>query len=353
VGPQERIFGAKQKFPFFGKREARAEVAAKEAEASKAYYEAVKQEVIRRVKKAYYELYYIATVQDITDREKEILRRFERIARTKYQTGEGNQQNILKAHVEITRLDDKLLALRSSQQTAGAVLNTLLNRPAEDTLAKPSPPKLIDLTFSKEDLLIMARENRPELKAGLSLIEKSESACRLAKMDYYPDFTVGVNYIQVDNGPLDVNDNGRDAMNVMVSMNVPIWFNKLSSQVNSAVYTRKAQKNRYETTMNQILLEIEDTYFKIETTRETIDLYEKVLIPQAEQSLKSAEVGYVAGIASFLDLLDAQRMFLNVEFAYWKAYVDYLKYVADVERAAGIGQAEDVNEDLPPQVKGG
>ena len=124
VGPQEQIFGAKQKFPFYGKRDARAEVAAKEAEAAEAYYETVRHEVSRQVKRAYFELYYISTIEDVTNAEKDILKRFERIARTKYQTGEGNQQNILKAHVEITKLDDKLLALRGQKQTAQATLNT-------------------------------------------------------------------------------------------------------------------------------------------------------------------------------------------------------------------------------------
>ena len=353
VGPQKRIFGAKQKFPFFGKRDARAEVAAKEAEAAKASYEAVKQEVIRQVKNAYYELYYISTVQDITDNEKEILKRFERIARTKYQTGEGNQQNILKAHVEITKLDDKLLNLYSQRQTAEARLNTLLNRPVENAIGKPLPPKMRNFTYTKEDLVMMAQKNRPELKAGISLIEKSDRAHRLAKMDYYPDFTIGVNYIQVDNGPLDFSDNGRDAMNVMVSMNLPIWQQKRSSQVSSAIHMVKAQKSRYDTLMNQVLFEVEDTYFKIETARETVNLYKNVLIPQAEQSLKSAEAGYVTGVVGFLDLLDSQRMLLNIEYAYWKAYVDYLKHVADMERAAGIEQAAGISEDLSPHVKEG
>jgi outer membrane protein TolC len=41
VGPQRHILGAKQKFPFYGKRALRAEVASKESEALEATYEAV------------------------------------------------------------------------------------------------------------------------------------------------------------------------------------------------------------------------------------------------------------------------------------------------------------------------
>jgi outer membrane protein TolC len=343
VGPQRHILGAKQKFPFYGKRDLRAEVASKEAETLEATYEAVRQEVIRQVKKNYYQLFYISTVIDITKNEQEVLRRFEHIARTKYATGKGSQQNILKVQVEISQLEDKLLALAKQKQTAQAMINTLLDRPAEHPLGKPDQPKFRKFFFIKQDLFRMAKENRPELKAGIALIEKSDRAYDLAKKDYYPDLTVGANYFQIDDGPLPFPDNGQDAFNVMVSINIPIW-RKTSQMI-------KAQKNQYENILNRALFEVEDNDFKIQTARETFDLYKNVLIPQADQSLKSAEVGYVTGAVDFLDLLDAERVLLQIQFGYWKAYADYLKRIADMERAVGMELPEYRPEEVPPEVE--
>ena len=99
--------------------------------------------------------------------------------------------------------------------------------------------------------------------------------------------------------------------------------------------------------MNQALFQVEDTYFKIQTARETFDLYKNVLIPQADQSLKSAEVGYVTGIVGFLDLLDAERVLLQIQFGYWNAYTDYLRRIADMERAVGIELPEYRPEEIP------
>jgi len=353
VGPQDYIVGISQTFPFYNKRHLKAEVAAREADAAKASYGAVTQEIIRRVKTAFYELFYVSKMIDITTEEKEILKRFERIARTKYQTGQGNQQSILKTHVEITRLNDELLSLSARKKTAEATLNTLLDRATNSHLGKPAKPERRDFSYAKEELFRMAQEHRPELQAGVSQIEKSDAVHELAKKDYYPDLTIGANYIEVDKGPLPVNDNGQDAFNVMFSINVPIWQSKLSAQVNSALEMMKAQKSRYDNMLNRTLFEVEDGYFKIQTARDTLNLYEKVLIPQAEQSLKSAEAGYMTGIVGFLDLLDAQRVLLKIEHAYWRTYTDYLKQVADMERSVGADLAKDLPEDLPQGAKEG
>jgi len=336
VGPENQIFGAKQKFPFYGKRDLRAEVASKEAEVLEATYEAVKQEIVRRVKRNYYELFYITTLIDITEEEKEILRRFEHIARTKYATGKGSQQSILKVHVEMSQLEDRILALGDQRQTAEAMINVMLDRPPEDPLGKPEKPEFREFYYVQPQLFRLSKENRPELRAGIALIEKREKAYNLTRKEYYPDLTVGLNYFQIDDGPLAFPDNGEDAFNVMFSINIPIWRAKLSSQVRSASQMIRAQKSEYENILNKTLFDVKDNYFKIETARETFDLYKNVLLLQAEQSMKSAEVGYTTGITDFLDLLDAERVFLKIQYGYWRAYTDYIARIADMERAVGM-----------------
>ena len=113
----------------------------------------------------------------------------------------------------------------------------------------------------------------------------------------------------------------------------------------------RAQKSEYENILNRTWFEVKDNYFKIQTARESFDLYKNVLIPQAEQSMKSAEVGYTTGIVDFLDLLDAERVLLRVQFGYWRAYADYLARIADMERAVGIELPEYRPEEVPPEVE--
>lgn len=351
VGPQRNIFGIKQKIPFYGKRALKAEVAAKEAEALKSAYDAVKQEIVRQIKIAFYDLFYLSTIIDITHDEKEILNRFEKIAMIKYETGKGSQQNVLKVQVEINRVKDRLLSLVNMKQTTVTRLNVFLDRSPDHFFGELAKPEFRDFFFIKQQLVKIAMENRPELKMGDARIEKSNRALLLAKKDYYPDLTIGANYIEVDEGPLNVSDNGEDASNIMLSINIPFWQQKRSSKVKSAAKMVQAQKHAYQSLLNRTLFEIEDNLFKIQTARKTIDLYQDVLIPQAEQSVKSAEAGYITGIGNFLDLLDAERVLLKIQFGYWKAFTDYLKRIADMERAVGFELVEVLPEEGTPEVR--
>lgn len=336
VGPQEQIFGIKQMFPFYGKRGLRGDIAGKESEAYQGKYQTVQQEVVRQVKNTFYDLFYVVQIIEVTGREQDLLRQMERSALTKYETGSGNQQNVLKLQVEISKLEERLLALATQKNTSEKRLNKLLDRPAEGSLARPVQPEFKRYALDKAMLLEMAQNQRPELKAQHALIGRSEKALGLARKDYFPDVTIGANYVQVDDGPLLVSDNGQDAFNVMVSLNLPIWQGKLSSQVDSAAQTVSAQKNRYRNQLNQTMFEVEDLFFKIQRTEETYDLYKDVLLVQGEQSLRSAEAGYQTGTVNFLDLLDAERTLLKIQYGYWKAYADYLKHVANLERALGV-----------------
>ncbi|MGD9234176.1 MAG: TolC family protein, partial [Desulfobacterales bacterium] len=351
VGPIKRAYGLKQKLPFYGKRGLMSEIATKEAEALEASYETVRQEVVRRVKIAYYDLFYLSKLIDITDEEKEILKRFEQTATIKYETGKGSQQNILKVQVEMNRLEDRRLTLLNRKKTSEARLNVLLDRTSDHPVKKPVQPEFRDFFYIKQQLIRLARDHRPELKMGDAWIEKSDRALILAKKDYYPDLTIGANYIEIDKGPLMFSDNGQDAFNVVFSINVPLWSNKLSSQVGSATKMVTAQKSVYKSILNRTLFEIEDNLFKIETARETSNLYQNVLIPRAEQSLKSAEVGYITGVVNFLDLLDAERVLLKIQFDYWKSYTDYVKGIADMERAVGIELPEYLPTAGSPEVR--
>lgn len=336
VGPQENILSLSQSFPFYKKRSLKADVASREAEAALEVYEAKKRVIIARIKKLFFELFYYHKAIDITEEEKALLRRLSRIASVKYSTGEGSQQNILQIQVEITKMNEKLLNLEQQKQTIESHINRLLNKPPHHPLARPENVHESHFPYNLESLHEMAQKNRQEIKAAEAMIRKNESSLRLSKKEYYPDFTFGLQYIDVGRRYGFIDDNGKDSWNVSMMVHLPIWTKRLNAGVKESLAKIESSTFKKHDIENQTLFEVKDTYFKLKTAKDILNLYDTTLIPQAEQSFKSAESGYQAGKSDFFNLLDSERVLLASHLAYYRALTDHEQSIADLERYVGV-----------------
>ena len=75
--------------------------------------------------------------------------------------------------------------------------------------------------------------------------------------------------------------------------------------------------------------------FRIQTLQEQLDLFDNALTPQAEQALDTSENAYSTGAVGVLDLLDSERVLLEVRLGRARLEADYLQALADMERALG------------------
>ena len=349
VGPQELALGISQKFPWSGKLDAKGEIALRDALAAAEKYQAQIRGIVAAVKRAYYDLTYLDEALRITAEDRELLGHFEEMAEARYSTGKGIQQAVIKIQTEITRDDDRIYLLRRQRESVAANLNTLMDRAPEESIPLVKPPTTPDAGMDLEELYATGRANRHELKAAEYMIEKGDQAVRLAKKEYFPDFNIGLNYILVDkredragriNHP---EDNGRDVFGIMLGFNIPLWEGKKMSRVRGATELKYANERNYEKVENAMEFSVRDGALRAETALDQLKLYEKVLIPQAEIALESTEAAYSTGKLNALDLIDSQRFLLKVRLGYARIESDYMKALADIERA--VGAAFPNNED--------
>jgi len=341
VGPQEAILSISQKFPWIGKLDARGEMALRDALAAAEQYQAQIRDIVSGVKRAYYDLAYLDEAIRITQQDKELLVHFEQIAETRYATGKGIQQAVIKIQAEITRDDDRLYLLKQQRESMAANLNTLMDRLPDESIPTLVGPSISVVELILEDLYATGRTNRHELKAAGYMIEKNDQAVRLAKKEYFPDFNVGLNYVFVGDredsmGRLNPpGDNGDDAYSLMFGFNIPLWEGKNMSRVRGATELRSASERNYRKVENAMEFSVRDGVLRAETSSDQLRLYEKVLIPQAKQALESTVTAYSTGQLNALDLIDSERFLLGVRLARAKMKADYLKALADIERAIG------------------
>jgi cobalt-zinc-cadmium efflux system outer membrane protein len=338
VGSQLNTFTLTQAYPWFGKRELRGEVAGQEAAASEQMYLARQRQVIADVKDDFYNLAYVDTAIRISNEERSLLDHYEQMAETRYATGQGLQQAVIKIQAEITNVTNRLQILGQQRETLVARLNTLRDRAPQE----PMPPVEVEhaiapLPLDLSHLYQLGEANRQELQASRALVTREEKAVELAKKDYRPDLMFGVSYNNIigrDVVPAPP-DNGKNALVVSLGVTLPIWRHKYAAEVQQATENLAAEKQGTSALLNEIQFAIRDQVVRVQTLADQIALFDKVLIPQANESLKASESAYETGQLGVLDLLDSERVLLQVRLGNARQRADYQVALANLERAVG------------------
>ncbi len=340
VGPQENVLSLSQTLPFPGKLDLKGKMAMQDALAEEQSFEATRRDVVFKVKSAYYDLYWVDRSLNYLNRYLALLQDFTRVAEQKYATGQGIQANVLKSHVEISSILQRRLGFEKMRRSIVARLNALLNRPQSGSVAAATAIDTARVRLNEDALISLALSQREELQSANAMVGKSEFMKRLARKNYWPDFKLAANYVDVSKGVSLAPDAGKNAWSVMVGMNIPIWLGKRRAESREADEVISSRKLAYEDLENQVKSEVRDFYYQLEITGKTLDLYEQGLVAQAESSLESALSSYRTGRLDFLSLLDAERMLLSLNLGLIKEQSNYRKHLAALERAVGgeLGQ---------------
>ncbi|NUO07296.1 MAG: TolC family protein [Candidatus Brocadia sp.] len=325
----QQRYSISQRIPFPGKLHLRNEVATEEANMVEKDLLAKIQEITALVKSAFYELYYINNAIDITEESRNLLRKFARVAETKYSVGKVTQRDALAAQVELSTLANNLIILNKEKGSVIARLNSLLDRPTQTPLGKPRSFEKHTLHLTIEELEELAVKNRPELKRFDHAVKKNEANLKLSKKDYYfADFEPMVEYMQ--------EDKRSDTWASAITINVPWLWSKNRLKVKESKEDLSAAKSDYRFINNKTLFEVKDFLVRIQSSESTVNLYKTGVIPQAEQSLKAARIGYETDRLDFLTLIDSQRILLNASLLYYRALADFEQNLANLERAVGM-----------------
>ena len=326
-------FSISQRFPFYGKRKLMGERAGKEAEAVLTGVQGMIHQVIRDVKATYYELSHVYRTTQVTQKNKEILENFAKITEARYSVGEGIQQDVLKAHVEVSKMVDDLIMLGQKKRALEAKMNALLNRSPETPIGEPEEVVFTKFPYGIEELQRMALEMNPTLQGMKKMIEAKEKAYALAKREYYPDLSLRFAYGQRDK-LMGVRQD--DMLTGMVEINIPIFYKtKQERKVAEAMADLKGAEAQYRAMKNEVLFMVADMDSMAQRVERQIDLYKTGIIPQANLQVNSALSAYRVNKADFLTLLDSQMTLYKYELEYHQALTEYGKSVASLGAFVG------------------
>ncbi len=347
VGPQSSSVSLSQALPWFGMLSDRREIAAAESAIRSESYEEQRDEVVRQVKLAYYDLAYLDRALRITEEEEQLLLHYEALAQARYSQGFGQQQGVVKLQAEVTRVLSRRQQLLGQRTDFEAALNVLANRP----VYTPIPPVEIGerpaADVDGELLHAAGLDERSEVRSARLRIESDGHAVRLAQRRYQPDFTIGVawgNVLGRRDDPGRANpppDNGRDTYSLTFGASIPVFRSSYQAGVQEATARLSAAEEAYRDAVNRVAFAVRSTGFRITTIEGQLALFERALLPQAEQALRTTEEAYSGGVTGVLELLDSEEVLLDVRLGLARLQADYMKALADMERAIGSAFPEE------------
>lgn len=328
----EKRFMLEQEFPWFGKRALRKEIAVKDADTMQRELEAMSQDVVMMVKESYYDLNATQRVIAIAREEESILQSILKVAETMYSTGTRSQADTIKAQTEVTMLKQRILELQSQENMLKAKLNTLLSRRADSPLELAAKPPEAVLPENVNALFALAAENRPEVLAAQTQVERYALEKRLMQKEYLPDYKLGLEYRSFRKD--------EDMLMFTVGVEIPLWQPKYRAGVREAMEMQVYSQAAREAAEQQSSFDVQDASFKLQTAIRTLDLYRAQLIPQAEARFSASEAGYRSGKLDFMDLLESERFLLDARIMAAMTEGAIGMQSAKLERAAGTALAE-------------
>ena len=339
VGPQTVAGMLSQKLPWFGKLGLKGQAALQQAAALDAQAEALRLELLTETRRLYHEIGFLDAWREAVVADRETLLHYEELARTRYASGAGIAQAVIKIQAEITKDDTRLLEIDNRRAALVAALNSLRDRPQDTTVAPVTHGAFLEVAPDPGALRLAALRSRPEIERADADLARAQTMIDLARKGYKPDLTLVASYTRVGlrDDPAGIAtpppDNGQDVFAVSATINLPIHRGRLAAAVREAAEMRRAaaeEKRAVVTSVDRALGELVE---RVRLTWQQLRLFEDVLGVQADQSLRSAEASYASGQLNSLDLLDAERVLLDVRTATERTRADHAIALARLEGA--------------------
>lgn len=320
VGRMETSFVslmASQTMPWPGKtslRESIGELGVNEARYSLARMRLAAEAFVRS---GYLELTWVRERRALLDERAALWQRSLGAALARYQAGTGAQVDVLRARLELTRLDQQRAALDAQERSRLQALNRARQRALEEPIPTPrsvgefSPASGRIREFSPERAVAQS----PELLAAKTQAARAGKQIELAEKGYYPDLTFGAGFMYRGSLP--------PMWQLTVAAPLPVFG---GSKQGAAISENRALDHaaREQARMLEQLVRLRSVERKVVfvSLLETIRLYEQALLAQSATTAEAMLTQYRSGKASFGAVLEANAGLISDREGYLQALVE-------------------------------
>jgi outer membrane protein TolC len=302
-----REFALSQEIPFPGKLRTQTAVAVSEVDVTRWTYEDRRAQLAAELKSMYLDYRLADRSLAIVRRNKMVLEQMQRIAEARFAVGQGLQQDVLKAQLEVSMLIEQVTMLERERTAMQARINGMLYR---EPGAPVDPDLMIETTPLPGDLpalRAMAEQRAPMLKREERQIMRSEQILSLARKEILPDFAVNVTTQQPVGGMP-----WMYGIDFMVKLPL-FWERKQRPMIAEAAAGLDASRRMRDSTRAMTVAAVDEQYAAVISSERLLALYRQSLLPQARLAFESSIAAYQVGNLDFLALLSNFTAILTYE----------------------------------------
>jgi outer membrane protein, heavy metal efflux system len=236
-------------------------------------------------------------MSDVLANQLTLARRVVDSAAARYASGTGSQADVLRAEVEVARVEAAGRSIASQIRAAQSMLNVAMGFPASTPMGDLiHVPALTELP-SRASAERAALSTRPELRMGEAEIDRALAEIDVMRSMYKPMATIRA-------GRASTMAEGPGAM-LMIGVSVPIWRDRLRAGVSEARSMERMARADLEAMKLMVAGEAAAAREEVEAARESVRSLEVEVIPRAVMAVDSALAAYSSGQGSLVSVMDA------------------------------------------------
>lgn len=332
-----------QMIPAPGTRRAAGAIAQQDTRMADAAADEAVWETRVRIAMAFYEVQALDEHLHVMHETVRLLANLRAVAQAMYASGEGRQTDVLRASVEVARMDAAIARMQTMRTAAENVLAAALGIESfriDRAELSPLPASLPPI----DTLIAWAEASRPMLRGARAMVDRAAAARELARRQLFPDLTLGLEYGRQPS------QMGSDHMiGVMLGFSVPVFVGRrqipLRAEAEAMQRTAEAElaQGRAETVSR-----IRSLVAELDRIRTLLDMYRGEIMPQARANVESAFASYRSGAVDFMTVVDARMAVNDFEQEVHELIADYGIAISELEM--NVGRALPVTDELDTEI---
>ena len=312
--------GVTQMFSPVGKRGLMQQSAQAETLTAQSKYRDTQARLRHEVHMAWLDVYYQERELTTLRASYELLDQIVQVARAQYRNGLAQEADVLKAQLErddLREREENIQAARSGAQSRLARLIGMSSANITVTAELPIAP-----TVHTDDELVNMLPQHPQITALDAQIRAAELDLAVARRDYYPEFGIEAMYGYRAARDMD-GAKVPDMISAGVVMSVPLWT---ANRQDARAQERQAQWLALRYQRDDLLLQLNADararYAEYTRIKSRLVLLEKMLLPQAEQTVSALLAAYRTGKTDMASVLRARQVSLDYALRVWRLRTD-------------------------------